>query len=141
MIIPDVNVLVHAWWEQSPDHGSARDWLEAAAQGTETLGLSELVMSGAVRVLTHPKVTGAAFSADDVLSRADDLRAAPRAVTVRPTVRHWSAFRDLAAGLDARGNRVPDCFHAALALEHDATWVSLDRFFETVPGLRWRRPW
>lgn len=141
MISPDVNVLVHAWWAESPEHARARTWLEEAVAAPEVLGVSELVLSGAVRILTHPRITGNAFTSVDVLSRADDLRQARGVVAVRPGRSHWAIFRDLCARLDATGNLVPDCYHAALALEHDADWVSTDTFFQSIEGLRWRRPW
>ncbi len=141
MIIPDVNVLVHAWWASSPDHEHARAWLEDAVAAPETVGVSELVLSGAVRVLTHPNVTAGAFTSEEVLSRADELLQARGAVPIRPAGRHWRIFRDLCVDLNASGNLVPDCYHAALAIENDATFVSTDRFFDRVDGLAWHRPW
>lgn len=141
MIVPDVNVLVHAWWAESPVHVRGREWLEEAVAASEILGISEHVLSGAVRVLTHPRVTGAAFSAADVVERANDLLDADGVVPVRPGPGHWSIFTRLCARYDARGNTVPDCYHAALAIEHGATWVSLDAFFGAIDELDWRRPW
>lgn len=141
MIVPDVNVLVHAWWAESPDHTRARAWLEGAVAAPDVLGVSELVLSGAVRVLTHPRITRGAFTSREVAARADELRRASGVSALRPGRRHWSIFRDICTDLDAAGNVVPDCYHAALALENDAAWVSLDGFFSRVDGLRWRRPW
>ena len=34
------------------------------------------------------------------------------------------------------GNRIPDAYHAALAVEHGCEWVTLDRGFSAYPGLR-----
>lgn len=141
MIIPDVNVLVHAWWAESPEHERARAWLEDAVAAPEVVGVSELVLSGAARVLTHPRVTNGSFTSEEVLIRADELRQARGVAPVRPTGRHWGIFRNICVRIAATGNVVPDCYHAALAVENDATFVSADRFFERVDGLRWRRPW
>jgi len=141
VIVPDVNVLVHAWWAESAAHERGRKWLEEAVAAPEILGLSEHVLSGVVRILTHPRVTGGAFSAADVLERANDVLEAGGVTPVRPGPRHWTIFAQLCARRDARGNTVPDCYRAALAMEHGATWVSLDSFFGTIDGLDWRRPW
>ncbi len=56
MILLDVNVLVYAHREDVPKHGDYRTWVEKALDGTEPFGVSELVLSGCVRVVTHPKV-------------------------------------------------------------------------------------
>lgn len=135
MIIPDVNVIVHAWWSESTSHARARQWLEDAAAAPEVLGISEHVLSGVVLILTHPRITGGVFGPAEVLDRANGLLRARGVVTVRPGPRHWEIFADLCTRLDARGNTVPDCYHAALAIEHGATWVSLDSFFEQIDGL------
>jgi len=141
VIIPDVNVLVHAWWADSPEHERARRWLENAVAAPDVVGVSELILSGAVRVLTHPRIAGGAFTSADVVERADDLRRAKGVVPVRPAGRHWDIFRSLCMRLGATGDVVPDCYHAALALENDATFVSTDRFFKRVDGLDWQPPW
>ncbi|WP_337060098.1 TA system VapC family ribonuclease toxin [Kineococcus sp. G2] len=137
----DVNVLVPAWDAGAPDHPAAAAWLEAAVAAAEPLGVSELVVSGALRVLTHPRVPGMGHDPGAVLERAGELLDAPGVVRLRPGRRHFALFRDVVRATGATGNEVPDCYHAALALEHEATWMSRDGFFARVPGLRWSRPW
>ena len=44
----------------------------------------------------------------------------------------------VAAG--AKGNLVADAFHAALAIESGAEFITTDRDFSRFPGLRWRHP-
>ena len=53
---PDVNVLVSAFRTDSEHHALCRRWLIEASAGRERLGLSELVLSGTLRVLTHPRI-------------------------------------------------------------------------------------
>ena len=53
---PDVNVLVSAFREDADHHGLCRAWLVGACAGREQIGLSELVLSGVLRVLTHPRI-------------------------------------------------------------------------------------
>jgi PIN domain len=57
-----------------------------------------------------------------------------------PGASHWKIFVDLCRRSDARGNLVPDAFHAALAIELGCEWLTLDRGFARFPGLKWRHP-
>ena len=136
MHIPDVNILVHAWRAESADHERAKAWLEEVAGPGEGLGLVDQVAAGAVRVLTR-RVSGLGADIDEVLSRVDELRATPGVKIIRPGRNHWAIFSNLCRELAATGNTVPDCYLAAFALEIDATFVSRDRFFASVPGLTW----
>jgi toxin-antitoxin system PIN domain toxin len=140
VILPDVNVLVHALRADAPDHERYRQWLERTARGPAAFGLSDVVLSGAVRVLTHPKVFHPPTPVDHVLAELDRLRSLPTCVPVAPGPRHWSIFTDLCRQVQARGNVVPDAYLAALAIESGSDWVTADRGFARFPGLRWRHP-
>lgn len=50
----DVNVLVHAFRPDTERHAAFRNWLEEQVNGPEAFGVSELVLSRFIRVLTHP---------------------------------------------------------------------------------------
>ena len=56
MILPDVNVLVYAHREDAVDHTRYRQWLEGILQSGQPYGISELVLSGFLRVVTHPRI-------------------------------------------------------------------------------------
>jgi uncharacterized protein len=56
MILMDVNILVYAHREDTGDHPAYRDWVEETINGRGAYGVSELVLSGFIRVITHPKV-------------------------------------------------------------------------------------
>src|SRR5919106_2397427 len=56
MLIPDVNILVSAFKEGSPDHAAIRNWLETLVNGDETYGISDLVCSGFLRIVTNPRI-------------------------------------------------------------------------------------
>jgi|SRR5688572_27492835 len=140
MILPDVNVLVYAFREDAPRYVDYREWLRSSVASREAFGLSELVLSGVVRVLTHPRVFAPATPLDRAIEFADALRSQPNAVLVTPGPRHWEIFTHLCRAADARGNLVADAYHAALAIEHGCEWVTTDRDFARFPGLRWRHP-
>lgn len=140
MILLDVNVLVHAFHEASPEHMAYREWLVATVANDEPFGLSELVLSGFVRIATHPRVFDPPAPVAEVLAFADVLRSQPNAVVVAPGVRHWEIFERLCAAVGAKGNLVADAYLAALAIESGCEWVTGDRDFSRFPGLRWRHP-
>jgi len=56
MILPDVNVLVYAHREDAHDHQAYRGWLESVVKADSAFGLSDLVVSGFVRIVTHPQI-------------------------------------------------------------------------------------
>ncbi len=136
----DVNVLVYAHRPESPDHHDYRAWLDDARTGDEPLGVSDLVLSGFLRIVTHPRVFRDPSPLDTALDFAEALRTAPSALTVAPGSRHWAIFARLCRSADARGNLVPDAYLAAMAMERGATWYSADRSFARFSGLRWRHP-
>lgn len=140
MILLDVNVLVHAFHEASPEHAAHRVWLEAVVEADEPFGLSELVLSGFVRVATHPRIFDRPAPVREALAFADALRSQPNAVIVAPGTRHWELFERLCVAAGAKGNLVADAYLAALAIESGCEWVTSDRDFSRFPGLRWRHP-
>lgn len=140
MILPDVDVLVGALRSDAPDHDRYRTWLETTASGPQPFGLSDVVLSGTVRVLTHPRVFHPPTPLDHVLTELDRLRSLPTCVVVSPGARHWAIFTDLCRRAGATGNLVPHAWLAALAVESGSEWVSADRDFVRFPGLRWRHP-
>ena len=133
---PDVNVLVSAFREDAEHHGICRAWLVDACSGREQIGLSELVLSGVLRVLTHPRIFYPPTPNEAATAFVDALLAQPVAVSLRPGSGHWRIFRGMAATLRLTGNRIPDAYHAALAIEHGCEWVTLDRGFAAYSGLR-----
>lgn len=140
MIACDVNVLIYAYNEDEPRTADYRAWLEVAANGTEPFGLSSMVASGFLRIMTHPKVLTTPIATDVALDLLDELRAAPAVVPMEPGRQHWSIFAGLCRSVSARGNAVPDAYLAALAIEHGCVWHSADRGFARYPGLRSRHP-
>ncbi|MCH7490509.1 MAG: type II toxin-antitoxin system VapC family toxin [Gemmatimonadetes bacterium] len=102
--------------------------------------MSELVLSGVVRIATHPRVYRKPSAPSEAFAFADAIRSRPNAVMVAPGQRHWDVFRDLCDGSGAKGNLIPDAYFAALAIEWGCEWVTTDRDYARFPGLKWRHP-
>ena len=140
MILPDVNVLVYAHREDFRDHARYRDWLATVVQGPASYGLSDLVLSGFVRVVTHPRVFARPTPLELALEFAATLRSTPNCVPLSPGERHWEIFDRLCRETQVRWNLVPDAWFAALAIESGSEWITTDRDYARFPGLRWRHP-
>ncbi|MDB6108945.1 MAG: putative ribonuclease VapC43 [Pedosphaera sp.] len=56
MILPDVNVLVYAHREDATDHARYRQWLEETIRSGEPYAISDHVLSGFLRIVTHPRI-------------------------------------------------------------------------------------
>jgi uncharacterized protein len=140
MILCDVNVLVYAHRADAPNHAAYRTWLENVMNQSAAYAVSDIVLSGFLRVVTHPRVFAPPSSVKDGLTFAGQIRQQPNAVVVMPGNRHWTIFTDLCKAAGARGNLIPDAFLAALAIESGSEWITTDRDFSRFPGLNWRHP-
>lgn len=140
MILPDVNVLVHAFRADSSDHELCRSWLDRVVNGDSRYALSAQVLSAVIRVTTHPRVFAQPSGLDEVIGFCDLLRSQPHCVLVRPGSRHWEIFKTLCRSGDVRGNLVADAWFAALAVESGSEWITLDRDYARFPGLKWGLP-
>ncbi|HLC21981.1 MAG TPA: type II toxin-antitoxin system VapC family toxin [Candidatus Methylomirabilis sp.] len=140
MILIDVSVLVYAYRQDAPRHGAFHDWLEDVVNGDEAFGLSDLVLSGLLRVVTHPRVFSPPSPIDHALGFVDALRERANCVHVAPGPRHWEIFTGLCRTASVKGNLVPDAYFAALAIESGSEWITTDRDYSRFPGLRWKHP-
>ena len=117
MIVPDVNLFLHAYNSGSRVHARAKTWLEDGMNGDRPVGLAWAVLLGFVRITTH----------SSVLSRPLDAKDACGIVRTR--------LDRPQRGILHSGER-----HAALAIEHQAELHSTDADFSRFTGLKWRNP-
>ena len=140
MILLDVNILVSAHREDADQHREIRSWLESSLQEPAGVAVSELTLSGCLRVITHPKIFKKPTPLALALEFLEDFHFREAVHLLVPGAGHWKIFIDLCRCADARGNLVPDAYHAALAIELGCEWLTLDRGFARFPGLKWRHP-
>lgn len=140
MLLMDVNVLVYAHREDAPNHLAYRESLESIVNGKTPYGYSELVLSGFLRVVTHPRVFEMPSDLSSAVLFANQIRDSPNAVCLAPGPMHWKIFTGCLEQIDAKGNDIPDAYHAALALEWHCSWVTTDKGFKRFNGLKVRHP-
>lgn len=140
MILPDVNVLIYAFRDDSPDHPRYRAWLESVVNSSEAYGISPQVLSGVIRIVSHPRIFARPSRVAGAIMFARALMDQPNAIVVVPGERHWDIFAQLCTLAAVSGNLVQDAWYAALAIESGCEWITRDRDYARFPGLRWRTP-
>jgi uncharacterized protein len=140
VILIDVNVLVYAKRLDSIDHAKFEAWLDETYRTEAIIGYSELILSGVVRVITHPRIFSDPTPLEEALEYVGNIREHAASVPVATGARHWHSFTKLCRVAGARGNLITDAYFAALAIESNAEWITTDRDFARFPGLRWRHP-
>lgn len=136
----DVNVFVYAHRADAPDHVRYRRWLETNLNSASAFGVSELVLSGFLRIVTSSRIFLRPSPLERALRFVREVRDRANCIILAPGERHWEIFEKLCRDCGAKGNLIPDAYHAALAIESGSEWVTTDRDYARFHGLRWRLP-
>ncbi len=140
MILPDINVLVHAHNSDSPVHPRARQWWDRCLAGTEGVGLAWVTLLGFVRVATHRKILLRPLPVDEVMARIESWLNLPHVHIPHPSDRHFAELRESLARLGTAGNLTTNAHLATLARQRGYVLYSTDTDFARFPGLRWVNP-
>jgi hypothetical protein len=140
MDLVDVNILVYAHRVDAPHHSRYLQWLEELIHSDQAYGTTDIVLSGFLRIVTHPRIFNPPSEIPAALAFVEEIRDQPNAVPIAPGLRHWPIFTNLCHAVAARGNLIPDAYLAALAIESGSRWITTDRDFSRFPGLIWRHP-
>jgi toxin-antitoxin system PIN domain toxin len=140
MIVPDVNLLVYAYNEDSPDHDAALNWWRELLGGTDSEGLPWVVSTGFVRVIINPRVVSPSLSAVTAVEHLMDWLGRDHVVPLEPHDDHLAVFRQNIAVSGGGTNLVTDAHIAALAMEYNAVVHSADSDFGRFSGVRWYNP-
>jgi toxin-antitoxin system PIN domain toxin len=140
VILPDINILVHAHNTDSPRHIVARDWWDAQLSGTTGVALPWIVCLGFVRITTHPSILNHPWTPRESLSRLEEWLELPHFFVPQPSDRHFSIWSSLLEAAGTAGNLTTDAHLAALAIERGLILHSTDADFARFPGLKWINP-
>lgn len=136
LVVPDVNVLVYAFRSDSPDHDAYADWLNGALRA-DRVGVADTILSGFVRIVTHPRIYTEPTPLGAALAYVRHLLNSPNTDWLRQGPSAWEKFDALASeDVAVRGNLVPDAHIAALCLTNGARLATRDRGFARFPGLK-----
>ncbi len=141
MILPDVNVLVYAHRRDTDGHERYADWLARLQIGPEDLALTEMTLTGFLRIVTNRRIFADPATLPEALAFVNALRHARRARWLTPGAATWTVLAEMgAADPQVRGNLVPDAWLAALTRTHGCRLATADRGFARFDGLDWFDP-
>jgi toxin-antitoxin system PIN domain toxin len=140
VILPDVNLLLHAYNTDSAVHVTARRWWEELLGGTRPVGLAWVAILGFIRIATHRHVLARPLAVERACGEARAWLEQPYISVLHPGERHAEILFGLLGALGSAGNLTTDAHLAALAIEHQAELHSTDADFSRFPGLRWSNP-
>jgi uncharacterized protein len=140
MILPDVNLLIHAYNTQFPQHEKAKVWWEDKLGGTTGVALAWVTVLGFIRVITHPRILLNPFTVQEALAVVEEWLDLPHFVLVQPSSQHFPVLQSLLLQLGTAGNLTTDAHLAALAIERGLVLHSTDADFGRFDGLKWVNP-
>ena len=104
MIVPDVNLLVHAHDSRSRRHEAARKWWEELMNGTGTVGLPWAAILGFIRIATNPKILDNPLDVGGACTRVRSWLARPQTALIHPGDRHADILFGLLDEAGSAGN-------------------------------------
>lgn len=140
MILPDVNVLVHAHNTDSAVHERARQWWDACLRGPEGVGLAWATLLGFIRLTTNRRIVAHPLSVADVGRRIASWLDLAHLHIAQPSDAHFVRLRIELERLGTGGNLTTDAHLAVLAMERGYVLYTTDTDFARFPGLRWVNP-
>jgi uncharacterized protein len=140
MILPDVNVLVHAHNADSTVHERARQWWDACLRGPEGVGLAWATLLGFIRLTTNRRIVAHPLSVADIGTRIASWLDQPHVHVAQPSDAHFARLRTELERLGTAGNLTTDAHLAVLAMERGYVLYTTDTDFARFPELRWVNP-
>ena len=140
MILPDVNVLVHAHNSDSTVHLAARRWWDGCLAGSEGVGLAWATLLGFVRITTNRSIVARPLAVREVMGRIHGWLELPHVHVAQPSDSHFARLRTELERLGTAGNLTTDAHLAVLAMERGYVLYSSDADFARFAGLRWVNP-
>jgi len=138
MILFDVNILIYAHREDQKQHASIINQFQKRIQNAPSFGFSPSIVGAYLRIVTQPKFPNGPTPLSQALAHIDHLVYQPNFSWAAPGSSHWELMSSLCRNTQTSGKRVADAQHAAVAIEHAATFISADSDFHSFKahGLR-----
>jgi hypothetical protein len=140
MIVPDINLLVHAYNRDSSVHAAARTWWEDLLNSRRPVGLAWVAVLGFIRITTHRQILERPLPVTSACERVRAWLSRPYLSILHPGERHAELLLGILEAAGTAGNLTTDAHLAALAIENQAELHSTDADFGRFAGLRWVNP-
>lgn len=140
MIVPDVNLLIHAYNMQFPQHPRAKAWWEARLTGPEGVALPWVVVLGFLRLMTNRHVFENPFTPEEVLTMIEEWLDLSHFTLIEPGANHFQRLKRMVQATGTAGHLTTDAHIAAVAVDRGLVLHSCDADFSRFPGLKWVNP-
>ncbi|MBS1179571.1 MAG: Conserved rane protein [Proteobacteria bacterium] len=137
----DVNLLLYASDQSSPQHARAAGFLQSCAAEGQVFCLAWLTLMSYLRMATHPRIFAQPLSHADASRNVEALMALPHCRVIGEQDGFWNTYRDITGDVPTRGNLVPDAHLAAVLRQNGiAMLYTHDRDFRKFAFLEVRDP-
>lgn len=140
VIIPDLNVLLHAYNTEAREHAAAKKWWAGALTDSTPIGLGWVVILGFIRIATRRTVFAKPLAVAEAITIVREWLAVPGVEILTPGAEHNEILFNMIEIAGTAGNLTTDAHLAALAIEYRAQIATTDRDFSRFPKLRWFNP-
>jgi toxin-antitoxin system PIN domain toxin len=134
----DVNLWVYAFRSDSPYHDQAYQEISAGLAGAEPLAFCPHVAASFLRLVTNPRIFRQPSGYAEAWDFIDTIEANHRSRFIDVDAMTFGVFKHLCLVAQAAENQVPNALLAAIAIRHDALFVTKDTGFQTYRGLTLR---
>jgi len=135
MVIPDVNLLVYAFREDTPLHDRALSWLTSIlGDSLDEFLVPDLLWVGFLRICTNPRIFHEPSSTEEATAFVRSILAQPSYRTM--PVLGIEPLLSFLIESQSRGDLVTDAYIACLARQLGATVATYDRDFRRFDDVR-----
>ena len=114
----DVNVLLYASDQASPNYDKALQFLQSRASDPELFCISWPTLMAYIRISTHPSIFSRPLSPEEALGNVESLIGLSRVRVLSEDNGFLPIYRQVTGKFPVRGNLVPDAHLAALLMQH-----------------------
>ena len=136
----DANILLYSIDEDSPFHVAARDWMVAALNGAQRVGIPWISMWAFLRISTNPRALDQPLTPAEAWEHIGAWLDAPATWIPEPGRGHRAILGSLLLQHDVRATLITDAVLAAISIEHGLTIISADSDFARFRQVPWINP-
>ena len=139
-MLVDANVLLYSVDEDSLFYVRARDWMVAALNGPQRVGIPWMSLWAFVRIVTNPRALAHPLTPGAAWDYVQGWLDAPATWIPTPGRGHREILGSLLVQHDLRAGLVTDAVLAAICIEHGFTMISADSDFARFTQIAWVNP-
>ncbi len=140
MILPDINLLLYAYNQDSSQYSIANSWWKEMINSQQTIILPNEILFGFIRIATNKRLGEACVSLKQAKKTVDSWLQSPNTVQIFPDHGHYDRVLNLMLRSGLEGSILSDAILASYAIPHVATLCSNDDDFSRFENLIWHNP-